>query len=95
MNKTGVSRFSVRNFSSTIPQDFVGETFWISEILSIEKIYVGGGITILPQTLCITRGEGTRVTIFHGKNFVPQYRKTPLGNPLLFQKVSGMVKEYE
>ena len=71
----------------------MGETFWISEILSFEKIYVGGGITILPQTLCITRGEGVRVTIFHGKNVVSQYRKTSLGNPIVFQKVSGLEKD--
>ena len=37
-------------------------------------------------------GEGGSVTIFHGKNVVSLYRKTSLGNPILFQKVSGLEK---
>ena len=76
LNRKGVSRFSVGNFSSTIPQSLVAEPFCISENLSIGKTYAEGQNTILPKSLSIRRGEGARVTIFHGKIVVSKYRKT-------------------
>ena len=55
--------FPSKIFSLTVPKNFVGEPFGVSENLGYRKI------------LWIRRGGGGSVTIFHRK-FVSQYRKT-------------------
>ena len=74
MHKRGVQRFSVDNFSLTVPKNFVGKRFCVSEISSTEKNY----------------GEEGSVTFFRRKLFVQNRRKTSSANPSMFQKCSGI-----
>ena len=75
-----MSRFSVGNFSSTIPQSFVGEPFCISEILSIGKNYAEGQNTILPKSLSIRRGK-ERESQFSMEKFLYLSTKNFVGEP--------------
>ena len=66
----------------TVPENFVGEPFCVSENFWYRKI------------LWIRRGEGGSVTFFHRKFVVSQYRKTSSGNPCLFDKILGIEKNF-
>ena len=66
----------------TVPENFVGEPFCVSEKFWYRK------------KLWIRRGEGGSVTIFHQKFVVSQYRKTSSGNPRLFDKISGIEENF-
>ena len=70
MDRTGgIIKIVFENFCLTVPKNFVVEPFSPSLMSSIEKIYASEGY----------------VTIFRRKFLVPQCRKRPYGNPLLFQ----------
>ena len=57
IKKRCLSPFCVQVFSSQSDEGLRREPVFISEDLSIEISHAEGGITILPNTLCITRGE--------------------------------------
>ena len=62
----------------TVPKNFVGEHFGVSENFVYQKILCisdVGGITLLRRKLCVT-----------------QYRKISLGNTSVYQKISGIKK---
>ena len=90
LTKFRVSKNFLQEGSSTIfcrlcltePENFVGEPFCVAENFWYRKI------------LWIRRGEGGSVTFFHRKFVVSQYRKTSSGNPCLFDKISGIEKNF-
>ena len=81
-----LSPFSVQVFSSQSDEGLRKEPFFISTNLSIDITYAEEGITILPNTLCITRGEGAGFLLSYQESVVSQYRKTSYGSPPVFQK---------
>ena len=66
----GKSRFSVKNFCLTVPETSIGESFSISLISAIEKVWI--------------RGRGGGIKIFRRKISVSQSRKTSYKNPSVF-----------
>ena len=67
----GFSRFSIKICCLTVPKNFVGEPFRVSQCFWY------------PKFLWI-RGEGQGVLPFCVKLFLSQCRKSSLGNPLVF-----------
>ena len=67
----GFSRFSIKICCLTVPKNFVGEPFHVSQCFWY------------PKFLWI-RGEGEGVLPFCVKLFLSQCRKSSLGNPLVF-----------
>ena len=78
--RRGVSRSPSKIFCQTVPKNFVGEHFGVSENFGYRKI------------ICIRERGGYHV--LRQKFFVTQYRKISLGNTSVFQKISCIAKFY-
>ena len=79
MQKRGSHDFPSKIFGLTVPKNFIGEHFGVTEIF-LTKIFMhrrgGGGITVLSKIFCLTGPK----------------RKALYGNPSVFQKISGIEK---
>ena len=78
-SERGYQVSSLKTFCHTVPENFAGEHFGVSEIFGERK------------TLCIREGG---ITFLRWKHFVTQYQKNSSGSTSVYQKFSESEKLY-